>query len=266
VLTHGCNGLDVVFKQWHIDDEEMFILAIRAAKGRSLSFQFADFSSHKLDMPEHVSDAVVLELARSYDWVLADVMRSILRARDDAALEEKLLAANVMVYPVCGDAVKLKHAFALIKRLDPTGSDSGVRQWNDLSGRVPLEVRGAWDRKAVIWCSRYLARRDDPKTLHALGNLSSAIKYSHTWSPRAWSLKALQDACIEIGEFYGAKAATFLRAELKRRNCKLRNYTEETIRFLGANLPEDDARELAIETEPVCRKRDRRKFEEAVRG
>jgi hypothetical protein len=206
---------------------------------------------------------VLVELARCSDWFI-NVLRPITHARDDAALEEKLLAAGPMMYQLCRESVRREHTLGLIKRIDVQSDDQKWHPWPKLRPYVPDEFRDACDRKAFIKARGFKnswPKETHPKELVAIVNLSNSIAAGRETSVKGWSSKALQEACIEIGEFYGENAATFLRTELKRRNFQIRNYSEETIRFLGTNLPEEDARELAIEAEPVCRKRDRREFD-----
>ena len=75
---------------------------------------------------------------------------------------------------------------------------------------------------------------------------------------RAIPLPQLASVC-ERGVAVGLATvgvARLLRDELRKRKTPLRDITEEIITFLGAHLPEEEARELVVKTAGVSKKRD----------
>ena len=75
---------------------------------------------------------------------------------------------------------------------------------------------------------------------------------------RAIPLPQLASVCeraVAVG-LNGVKVSRLLRDELRKRKTPLRDITEDVITFLGAHLPEDEARELVVKTAGVSRKRD----------
>ena len=258
VLTHsGKSSFSATFPQWVIDDEELLLLAIPADGGiGELYSQLKDGltgvqsdSSRVLARP--VSDNVIIEMARRDLFV--NLVRMLIPRNLEQPFERRLLDANPMTYSLCGKSTREEHAHDLIKRIPSW-------MYNKLRPHVPEPMRVDCDRRMCIKEPDMFKEYIPPDT-KTCRDLTKHVLGLHDMSVNGWSSKALQAACIEIGEFHGEKAATFLRTELKRRNFKIHNYTEDTLAFLGANLPAEEARELAIEVEPVCRKRDRKEFE-----
>ena len=268
VLTHARREFTPNFAQWLVEDEELFILAIHGTAAWSLFYQLQHTSTPYLNMPDKVSDAVLIAMARADAWKYwLNLLKGIVSTRDDIALEEKLYAENAMLYRICRESVRHKHALGLIKRIEVYRFQESHHPWPTLRPFVPIEFRKVCDRKAKIKARGFQSswrREEQPKELEEIMRLSDSIAAGGSPSVKSWTATRLQKACIEIGEFYGEQAAVFLRSELQRRHFKIENYLEETLEFLGANLPEEEARKLAIQAEPVCRKRDRRQFEEFV--
>ena len=62
VLTHGGRDFTPDFPQWLVDDEELFILAIRGCPAWQLSYQLTHITRPHLNIPESVSEPVLVEL------------------------------------------------------------------------------------------------------------------------------------------------------------------------------------------------------------
>jgi hypothetical protein len=75
---------------------------------------------------------------------------------------------------------------------------------------------------------------------------------------RAIPLGTLASVCergVAVG-LDGVKVSRLLRDELRKRKTPLRDISDDVITFLGAHLPEEEARELMVKTAGVSRKRD----------
>ena len=75
---------------------------------------------------------------------------------------------------------------------------------------------------------------------------------------RAIPLPQLASVCergVAVG-LDGVKVSRLLRGELRKRKTALRDISDDIITFLGAHLPEEEARELMVKTAGVSKKRD----------
>jgi len=255
VLTHTTGyAFTATFPQWIVDDEELLVLAIKC---EGLRHQLWDGlqpfpSKSGRVLPKPVSEVVLVEMARR-NW--EDLLRFVIPDERGISLELKLFEASPVAYKFCRESLRVDYALDMIKRADE-------RMYKELRFYLPVEKRVDYDRKMCIKLVDTRVVKDAGASLHdARVEFTKHVLGRRSMSVKGWSAKVLQEACIEVGEFHGEAAATFLRNELKRRSFRIFNYPEETLRFLGANLPTEDARELAMEAASACRKRDRRDFE-----
>lgn len=105
--------------------------------------------------------------------------------------------------------------------------------------------------------ARY-GRTDKHHDMATVGLCVTTGAAKHMKKLRAIPLPQLAAVCergVAVG-LSGVKVSRLLRDELRKRKTPIRDITDDVITFLGAHLPEEEARELMVKTAGVSRKRD----------
>ena len=119
---------------------------------------------------------------------------------------------------------------------------------------VPSHLHTALEEAQVVRCGR-TDKHHDLATVSLCATTGAA---KHMKKLRAIPLPQLASVCeraVAVG-LNGVKVPRLLRDELRKRKTPLRDISDDVITFLGAHLPEEEARELMVKTAGVSRKRD----------